>query len=148
MKRPVRDAPPTLTQAQRRTLALRAVYLGSPEHKDERSWLGIPEPRKNRRGDPDDHRQNATICPLVNDAERDRATEWVRHAIRHGQYDQTIWAGDFPRKIWYREANGSYWYGRLMQQGAGEDPQAEYKGWPIDEAEWNEDFGRFFRART
>jgi hypothetical protein len=43
---------------------------GSIEHKDKRSWLGVPRPRRRPR-------DVATICPLVTVQERDTATGWV-----------------------------------------------------------------------
>jgi hypothetical protein len=112
----------------------RCSYEGSREHKDRRSWLGLPRPRR-RPADV------ATVCPMVTEQERDLATGWVRAAIKNGQFDRADWRNGFPRYIWYRSADGSYWYGFLMNEGAGKSPTAQYKGWPISEEEWNEIFG-------
>lgn len=139
MKRPRRIITPTLTSAELDALAKRAIYTGSVEHKEHRSWLGLPRPRRNPHADPEDQRQNATICPLVRDEERERATHWVQTAIRKSQFDPTIWDGDFPRSIWHRDDNGQYWHGRLTKAG-GADAPAEYKGWPIDQDEWHANF--------
>ncbi len=128
-----------LTSAELDALAKRAIYTGSVEHKEHRSWLGLPRPRRNPHADPEDQRQNATICPLVRDEERERATHWVQTAIRKSQFDPTIWDGDFPRSIWHRDDNGQYWHGRLTKAG-GADAPAEYKGWPIDQDEWHANF--------
>ena len=140
VKRPPRIAR-VLSQQDRNQLAERASYTGSPEHKNQRSWLGLPCPRVNTNTGEVGFKQNATICPLVNGEDRERATVWVRHAIRNGQYDPNIWANGFPKAIWYRESANRYWFGRLTQQGAGDAPKAEYKGWPISRSEWRENFG-------
>ncbi|HEX4081270.1 MAG TPA: hypothetical protein VHX61_20595 [Rhizomicrobium sp.] len=78
---------------------------------------------------------------MVTDDEHAFATRWVQEAIRNGQFDSQDWRNGFPRYIWYRAANGSYWFGFLMNEGAGEVPQAQYKGWPISENEWHGIFG-------
>jgi hypothetical protein len=119
---------------------MRASYVGSAEHKDQPSWLGLPRLRRRNPSDPDDHRQNATVCPLVTEEDRNRATQWVRQAIGNGQFDPRIWAGEFPRNIWHCDT-GTFWQGRLTQRGAGDCPNGEYKGWPISRVEWNETFG-------
>jgi len=122
-------------------VAARCEYVGSVEHKARRSWLGAPQPRRRKKKrDPEDHKQNATICPLVEDADRKRASTWVQEAIRRAQFG-TEWRGGFPRHIWYRDRRGQYWYGFLTNQGAGADAKGQYKGWPIEEDEWGEDFG-------
>lgn len=70
------------------------------------------------------------------------ATKWVREAIRNGQFDreQELRNG-FPRYIWHRTADGRYWYGFLMNEGAGPNATAQYKGWPISKDEWDEIVG-------
>lgn len=83
----------------------------------------------------------ATICPMVTGEEHDIATSWVRQAVNAGQFDSRDWRNGFPRYVWHRAADGSYWYGFLMNEGAGKSPTAQYKGWPISEDEWNEIFG-------
>lgn len=128
-----------LTPAQLSQLAERCDYVGSVEHKAARSWLGLPQPRRGRHGETD-HKQNATICPLTSDADRLVATGWVREAIRRGQFRNGYWKGDFPRYLWYFDQDGCYWYGFLMNQGAGDDARGQYKGWKISEEEWRETF--------
>ena len=139
MKRPKQIASPlALSPPQLNALAERCDYEGSKEHKDKRSWLGIPQPRK---GNVEDTRQTATICPLVTEVERQQATQWVRQAVRNRQFARNKWKGDFPRYIWHRDPQGQYWYGVITNQGAGEMARAKYKGWPISEGEWREVFG-------
>lgn len=133
VKRPLSDRP--VVPKDLAELADRCIYMGSIEHKDRRSWLGLPRPR--RSGNPE---ETATICPLVANSERERATEWVRSAIRQAQFVPTDWSGGFPRRIWHRDESGQYWYGFLTNCGAGERPVGHYKGWPIDEDEWREIF--------
>lgn len=115
------------------SLAGRCEYIGSQEHKDQRSWLGIPRPRRRPR-------DVATICPLVTGRDRVRATEWVRNAITNGHFNREDWHNGFPRRIWYRDKDGQIWYGFLTNQGAGPNPKGQYKGWPIEEDEWREIF--------
>src|SRR5260370_2358418 len=107
MKRPARAISPLLTVTQRESAAMRAIYTGSAEHKDRRSWLGLPQLRQGDASKVDDHRQNATICPLVSEEDRDRATQWVQQAIRNSQFDPNILAGDFPRNICDPDADGN-----------------------------------------
>jgi hypothetical protein len=116
-------------------LASRCEYLGSRVHKDQRSWLGLPTPRQSP-----DPSEVATICPLISEEERRQATEWIRTAIRRGQFSRTDWRNGFPRRIWHRDNSGKYWYGVLTNSGAGQNPRAQYKGWPISEEEKNEIF--------
>jgi hypothetical protein len=104
-------------------LASRAVYLGSPEHKNRRWWGGLPE--AGNRAD----WQTTTICPLTTKDDRDRATGWVQSAIRSRQC--RFYQGDinFPKAIWH-QADGQIWMGYRTNDGLG-----EYKGWPIEEEE-------------
>lgn len=123
------DIPSDLT-----ALAERCEYVGSTEHKDQRSWLGLPRPRRRPR-------DVATIRPLVTERDRAQATNWVRSAIVQGNFDRTGWRNGFPRKIWYRHSDGQVWYGSLTNQGAGTSPVGQYKGWPLDEDERRAIFG-------
>ncbi|MBF0335318.1 MAG: hypothetical protein HQL40_17005 [Alphaproteobacteria bacterium] len=86
-----------------------------------------------------DTRQNATICPLTTNAERTRATDWVRKAIESAQ-SKGPWNNGFPRYIWFRDDDGQYWIGRVMAPQQGNPPRAAYKGWPVSEAEWRQKF--------
>ena len=115
------------------SLAARCEYVGSVEHKDQRSWLGLPRPRRRPR-------DVATICPLVTKQDRDTATDWVREAITAGNFDPSDLRNGFPRKIWFRDEHGRFRYGFLTNQGSGANPCGQYKGWPIEEDEWREIF--------
>ena len=136
MKRPRQKAKRVLTVAERRTLAARARYSGSPEHKVRRWWGGLPEARQlpggrvGRR-----NRQTTTVCPLTAEQDRDRATQWIRSAITAGQYRFYESDRDFPKKVWY-EADGQIWIGYCVNRATG-----EYKGWPIDDGERRAVFG-------
>ena len=119
-----------LTTAQLRELAARATYVGSPEHKDEKWWGGLPMARQRTGGKVGrSHRQTTTVCPLTSCEDRDRATGWVRSAIRRRQLKYCEGDKDYPKKIWHR-ADGRVWFGYCVNSEAG-----EYKGWPIDEEE-------------
>ena len=126
-RRPGRDS---LSVAERRALAGRARYVGSPEHKVKRWWGGLPEARQlpggqvGRRG-----RQTTTVCPLTTEEDRALATTWLRGAIVAGQYRFVEADRDFPKRVWF-EARGRIWCGFCVNSTAG-----DYKGWPIDEDE-------------
>lgn len=131
MKRPAQGrAREPLSLAERRTLAARARYVGSPEHKVRRWWGGLPEARQlpggavGRRG-----RQTTTVCPLTAEQDRAAATGWLREAIAAGQYRFVESDRDFPKRVWFR-ARGGVWCGYCVNPSAG-----DYKGWPIDEDE-------------
>lgn len=115
-----------------------ACYVGSPEHKEYAWWGGLPSayvPPDGEASRPG--KQQTTICPLTAESDRTKATGWVRAALRAGnvrffEADQT-----FPKKIWYRDQDGQYWFGFCLNTAAG-----EYKGWPVDEEECVSIFGR------
>ena len=125
------------TPAELTELSERAEYVGSPEHKLERWWGGLPMGRQlpgGRVGRPG--KETTTICRLTRKADRAMATEWVRAAILLGQCRFYESDRDFPKKVWY-EADGQIWMGLLVNAGPG-----EYKGWPICERYRNAVFGR------
>ena len=127
-----------LTPKQRQALAASAQYTGSAEHKDRRWWGGLPRGRQlpgGRAGRVG--KQKTTICPRTGDSDRERATEWVREAIKQGNYQFVQTDQKFPKKLWYRDDSGQYWFGYCINTASG-----EYKGWPIDESEHDEIFGR------
>lgn len=127
----------------RAQVAGRAVYQGSPEHKDKRSWLGPPQPRRRGAKSPRgaaNPKLTATICDLVSPADQAMATHWIQTAIQRGQFDPTDIRNGFPRYVWHRDATGRYWYGFLTNEGAGPNPIGSYKGWPISEEEWRARF--------
>lgn len=106
-----------------------AKYVGSPEHKVQRYWGGLPEAWEDAGGVA--RRQGkllTTICRLITEAERDQATGWVGEALRSQQFLYREADKDFPWLIWYRERNGILWMGQCVNSVAG-----HYKGWPITE---------------
>ena len=118
-----------LSKQERIELASRASYEGSCEHKDRRWWGGLPCARQlpggriGRRG-----KQQSTICPFVEDEDREKATSWVRQAIRNGNYEFIETDHHFPKKIWYRDHLGRTWGGMCINTDLG-----TYKGWPVDD---------------
>ena len=125
-----------LSESERRELAMRAVYVGSPEHKEKHWWGGLPKARQLSRakvGRPG--KQTTTICPLVAKEDQRKATEWIRCAIIAEQYRFAQTDKEFPKKVWY-QANGQIWQGFLVNSEIG-----AYKGWPISEEERREIFG-------
>ena len=113
-RRRVRFVPPDTDLA---ATASRVKYVGSPEHKDAVTQLGVPRPR----GD-------ASICPReYNDFQL--ATNWLRSAIRDGS-TSGLWDGDFPRYAWHKEAD-TVFEARLVNRGDG-----SYKGYPLHDDEW------------
>jgi hypothetical protein len=106
-----------------------ARYVGSPEHKAERWWGGLPAGRKGRDGRL--HRpkkQRTTICPLTTEAERDNATLWVREALATGQFEFQEGDKVYPFRLWYTSADERRWEAYRVN-----DIQGEYKGWPDEE---------------
>jgi len=102
--------------------AIRAVYVGSAEHKRYPSFAGPPAPRS-----------DASQCPPAFKNEQRRLTRWLRQAIAAGQTGAP-WEGDFPRYVWFRDG-GTVYEGRLSNR-----EQGHYKGYPI-EAEEAEELG-------
>lgn len=97
----------------------RAAYVGSAEHKAHRWWDGLPEARVDASGKA--HRpkkQKTTICPLVDEEERNKATEWVKSALRARQYRFLEADKDFPKHIWYYADNRT-WFGFCVNGVAG-----------------------------
>ena len=137
MRRPKQESARQRSDAELATLAATATYVGSPEHKEQRWWGGVPRARQlpggqlGRPGKP-----TTTVCPLVSRDDRDRATMWVRDAIQSGQCLFQRSDQKFPKKIWY-EADGQVWMGMRVTDQLG-----EYKGWPISPEERDAVFGR------
>jgi hypothetical protein len=133
MARPKQIAPRTpLTKAEANV----AFYLGSKEHKVARWWGGLPGAKIRSGGIVKrPKKQLTTICPLLTDADRVRATGWVQEALQQLQY--RFFEGDktYPKHIWYRDKDGQFWFGLCVNGISG-----SYKGWPIDEAEKREAF--------
>lgn len=109
------------------SLARQASYLGSSEHRTSRWWGGLPQARLDRAGNVRSRpkKQHTTPCPLVTEADRSRATEWVRTALRQGQFRFVEGDGEFPKHIWHTDENGQRWLGMCVNRTTG-----EYKGWP------------------
>jgi hypothetical protein len=94
-------------------LAVRATYVGSPEHKTYPSFAGPPAPRA-----------DATKCdPSFTDAAV--LTGWLREAIRDGQVGGVWEEGTFPRYVWCRREGEAY------QARVVNAEQGTYKGWRI-----------------
>lgn len=134
VKRPAQLPPRTpLTSEQIQA----ARYVGSPEHKVERWWGGLPEAYVDSDGAARrPGKQLTTVCPLVGEAERDMATSWVQQALREGQQRYYEGDKDFPKRLWYRDRDRQVWTGFCVNSVLG-----QYKGWPIDEEERFEIFG-------
>lgn len=115
-----------------------ATYVGSAEHKSERWWGGLPQAHVGDDGVATrPKKQCTTICPLVTEADRNRATQWVQAALGAGQYRFLEADKDFPGRIWYRQSeNGQLWMGFCINTVLG-----QYKGWPIEEDERGAVFG-------
>jgi hypothetical protein len=98
-------------------VASRARYTGSPYHKDMPSFAGSA-PR--RRG------ANASLCPRELARQQSLIQEWLRTAIRSGQFSGS-WEHGFPRFVWCRQDGGVY-EARLTNAGTG-----EYHGYPLED---------------
>lgn len=114
-----------------------ASYVGSKKHKAKKWWDGYPGARIGKDGKAKRPKKlKTTICWLVADRDRMRASGWVRHALKMGQ--ARYYEGDkrYPKHIWYKDKDGQFWFGFLLNLGQG-----SYKGWPVDESEKIETFG-------
>lgn len=100
------------------SVAARAMYVGSPEHKDVPSFTGEPRPRA-----------DASICDRALTQQQAQLTNWLRAAIRNGRVSE-LFEGDFPRYVWHRQDDVVY-EARLVNSAAG-----QYKGYPLNTDEW------------
>ena len=108
-----------------------AVYVGSEEHKVKRWWGGLPAARRRKDGRiRRPKKQRTTVCPLVTEEDRERATRWIREAIGNGQCRFVDGDGRFPKHIWHTDDDGGHWRGLCVNP-----EQGEYKGWPVTEEE-------------
>ncbi len=98
-------------------VAERAVYVGSPHHKDCPSFVtDAPAPRA-----------DASICPRDLAWRREDIQQWLREAIRKGNVG--TWQRDFPEYVWHKVGDITY-EARLMRNETG-----EYKGHPLERDE-------------
>jgi hypothetical protein len=114
-----------------------ASYIGSKEHKATKWWGGLPGARIGKDGRARRPKKLRTsICWLVDEIDRERASGWVRYALGDGQF--RYYEGDkrYPKHIWHKSDDGQFWFGFLVNATTG-----TYKGWPIDESEKIETFG-------
>ena len=93
-------------------------YVGSPEHKDAPSFVGMPKPRA-----------DASICDRALGQDRVKVQKWLQTAVARGWVGE-LRDGRFPRYVWYRDGDVVY-EGRLVNQQRG-----EYKGYPLNNDEW------------
>ena len=110
----MQDVPESILQ----DLAKRAMYVGSPEHKDVPSFLGQPR----LRGD-------ASICDRELARDLPRVQSWLHEAFLSGCIG-CPWEGGFPRYVWH-QAGETVYEGRLVNKELG-----QYKGYPLDGDEW------------
>lgn len=100
-----------------RSLADRASYVGSGEHKSYPSPAGPPKLRS-----------DASQCDPVLHGDFETLTVWLRDAIAGGKTGAP-WEGEFPRYAWV-EREGVWYEARLVNRTAG-----TYKGYPLLAAE-------------
>ena len=118
---------PRLTQVEIRA----ASYLGSKEHKVVKWWGGLPGVRIGKEGVAKRPKKQLTsICHLVTDEDRAKATCWVREALSREQYEYCDGDKLYPKHIWHTDENGQRWFGFCINGVSG-----EYKGWPLEEVD-------------
>ena len=88
--------------------------VGSPYHKDAKSFAGTPRGR----------RPSASMCPRELANSRDLVEEWLRDAVRAGQVG--AWDGGYPRYVWHREG------GVVFEARQGSPGSGEYHGYPLE----------------
>lgn len=114
-----------------------ASYAGSAEHKATRWWGGLPKAHVGADGMATrPGKQLTTLCRLTSEADRRRATAWVRSALARGQFRHCDGDKLYPKHIWHKDDAGQHWFGFCINGIAG-----SYKGWPVEEAEKREIFG-------
>ncbi len=119
--------PPFLTEAQIDA----ASYLGSKEHKIVRWWGGLPGARLGKDGVAKrPKKQLTTICHMVTDEERIKATGWVKEALSQNHFEYSEGDQIYPKHIWHKDETGQRWFGFCINGVSG-----EYKGWPLEEAD-------------
>lgn len=104
------------------SLAGRARYVGSPEHKTVPGAWRAPRPR------PD-----ASRCPA--DINADEALSWLRAAIAAGRVAGPL-EGEFPRYAYHRQG-GTWFEARLTNRVTG-----TYKGYPVESDDLPPEIGR------
>lgn len=104
-----------------------ATYVGSQEHKAKRWWGGLPGVRVRKDGRIQrPKKQHTTVCHLVTEEDQNKATLWVREAIRKGNCRFVDGDGCFPKQVWHTDGDGGHWRGLCVNPEKG-----EYKGWPV-----------------
>lgn len=117
-RRPLRRSLMVPAPANLPEVAERVTYVGSPEHKDVRSFAGPPRLRR-----------DASCCPRNLAVDQEQLSKWLRTAVRSGAVGEPL-EGQFPRYVWYRHADVVF-EGRLVNR-----TQGTYKGYPLAEKEW------------
>ena len=119
--------PPPLTEADIEA----ATYTGSKEHKVVRWWGGLPGARLGKSGTASrPKKQLTTICNLVTEDDRIRATCWVKEALSSRNFKYFEGDQTYPKHIWHQDETGQRWFGFCVNGVSG-----EYKGWPLDEVD-------------
>lgn len=111
----------------------KAQYVGSPEHKVERWWGGLPQAWQGPDGKASRlKKQQTSVCHKVTAEEREQATEWVQEALTLGNV--RYFDGDdlYPSRIWYKDSDDKWWMGFCINTTLG-----HYKGWPADDGDIN-----------
>jgi len=108
------------------SVAERARYVGSPEHKDMPSFAGHPRPRA-----------DATICDRAFADKLPQINNWLRLALTKGVVGAP-WEGNFPRYAWFKDGDVVY-EARLVNSGTG-----EYKGYALEPDEWPRGIDRYY----
>ena len=103
-------SPPPETDLE--AVANKCRYIGSPYHRTIR--VGRTSP-KNRPG--------KTPCPADLQRDQSRVEEWLRDAIRRGNFGDFV--GGFPRVVWHEED------GRLFEARQSGRGSCEYHGFPL-----------------
>ena len=126
-KRPlVRELADPPTGINLEDISRRIAYVGSPEHKQSRSFAGAPRPRA-----------DATLCDPSFSSQQALIQSWLQEAICNGCCGAP-WEGDFPRYVWYK-SGGIVYEARLINSDQG-----QYKGWQLAPDEWPARIGEFY----
>ena len=95
-------------------VAEKCKYVGSPYHRT------MPDSFGNRPV----YHEGKSKCPKELQRNPSRVTEWLREAIRQGQFGE--FDNGFPALVWYRDG-GDVFEARLHNRESG-----EYHGYPLE----------------
>jgi hypothetical protein len=121
-----------LAQATLDSLAARATYEGSVQHKDTPSFVGQPDPRSGATHvDAPGESADCMLCPTKWAQKKDVATDLLRLAIKQGQFSAAAGTA-LPKIVWARDPTDR----RIVYEARRlSSPATGYKAYPLTAAQ-------------